>query len=112
MTENPGITGYHAHVYYDAASKPKAARLRETIETRFDVVMGRWHDRPVGPHPMFSYQIAFRPEVFAEIVPFLALNRDGLTVFLHPETGDDVADHTAHAIWLGEQQTLDISALE
>jgi aromatic ring-cleaving dioxygenase len=112
VTENPCITGYHAHIYYDAASKPEAARLREIIETRFDVVMGRWHDRPVGPHPMFSYQIAFRPEVFAEIVPFLALNRDGLTVFLHPETGDDVADHTAHAIWMGEQQPLDISALE
>lgn len=112
MTTAPAISGYHAHVYYDAASKPRAARLRETVEARFDVVMGRWHDRPVGPHPMFSYQIAFRPEIFAEIVPFLALNRDGLTVFLHPETGNDVADHTAHAMWLGEQQPLDISALE
>jgi DOPA 4,5-dioxygenase len=29
------------------------------------------------------------------------LNRDGLTVLLHPETGDDYADHTDHAAWFG-----------
>jgi aromatic ring-cleaving dioxygenase len=34
-------------------------------------------------------------------VPWLMLNRDGLTVLLHPETGDDLTDHTAHAAWFG-----------
>jgi DOPA 4,5-dioxygenase len=29
------------------------------------------------------------------------LNRDGLSVLLHPETGDDYRDHSAHAAWLG-----------
>jgi DOPA 4,5-dioxygenase len=29
------------------------------------------------------------------------LNRDDLVVLLHPETGDDLADHTAHAAWFG-----------
>ena len=29
------------------------------------------------------------------------LNRDGLTVLLHPETGDNYADHSAHAAWFG-----------
>jgi DOPA 4,5-dioxygenase len=29
------------------------------------------------------------------------LNRDGLTVLLHPETGDSYSDHTAHAAWFG-----------
>jgi aromatic ring-cleaving dioxygenase len=28
------------------------------------------------------------------------LNRDGLTVLLHPETGDNYLDHTDHAAWL------------
>ena len=111
LRETDGITGYHAHVYYDADSKPQAAALREAIEARFDVVMGRWHDRPVGPHPYGSYQIAFAPEVFAALLPWLALNRGGLTVFVHPETGDALPDHRDHAIWLGETAALNLDML-
>lgn len=105
------ITGYHAHVYYDAGTKEKAARLREALEAAFEVRLGRWHDRPVGPHPCGSYQVAFGPELFGQIVPWLALNRDGLTVFIHTESGDDIPDHTDHAIWLGEQRVLDLDGL-
>jgi DOPA 4,5-dioxygenase len=114
--ETSAITGYHAHVYYDAESKPTAAEVRAGVEARFEmrpgvIRMGRWHDNPVGPHPMGSYQIAFAPELFSEIVPWLALNRRGLTVFIHPETGDDVTDHSDYAIWLGEQREVDLSVL-
>ncbi len=105
------ITGYHAHVYYDADSKETAAEVRAAVEAAFAVRMGRWHDKPIGPHPMGSYQIAFAPEQFAEVVPWLALNRRGLIVFVHPETGDDLADHTAHAIWMGDRQELALDAL-
>ena len=111
MRPDTDIEGYHAHVYYDAERKPEAAKLRAAIEDRFDVVMGRWHDRPVGPHPMWSYQVAFAPDVFGPLVGFLALNHASLIVFIHPNTGNDVADHTDHAIWIGEQQELDVSML-
>jgi aromatic ring-cleaving dioxygenase len=30
-------------------------------------------------------------------------------VFLHPLTGDDLADHTEHAIWMGAVRALDVS---
>jgi hypothetical protein len=46
-------------------------------------------------------QIAFPAGLIGEFVPWLMLNRDGLTVLLHPETGDDYTDHTAHAAWFG-----------
>jgi len=105
------ITGYHAHVYYDARSKPVAAQLREAIAARFAVDLGRWHDQPIGPHPSASYQVAFRPELFHELVPWLALNREGLTVFIHPETGNAQADHSAHVIWLGDSRKLNLAAL-
>lgn len=111
MAKHGPIAGYHAHVYYDAGTKDRAASLRSQVEERFDTQMGRWHDKPIGPHPTGSYQIAFAPGLFGEIVPYLALNRDGLTVFVHPDTGDDIPDHTDRAIWLGEQQELDLSAL-
>ncbi len=106
------ISGYHAHVYYDSTSKAQAARLRVAIEERFEVEMGRWHDNPVGPHPMGSYQVAFRPDLFGEILPWLALNRGGLTIFAHTETGDALSDHRDHAIWLGQQQSLKLSIFD
>jgi aromatic ring-cleaving dioxygenase len=105
------ITGYHAHVYYDQATKAAAARLRDAVEQRFEVTLGRWHDAPIGPHPCASYQIAFAPELFGELLPWLALNRAGLTVFVHPETGDALTDHSAHVIWLGDSRKLRLSAL-
>ena len=106
------IQSYHAHVYYDADSKETAARLRAEVEARFDdITMGRWHDRPVGPHPCWSYQIAFEPALFGELVPWLALNRDGLTVFVHHNTDEDLPDHAEHAMWLGKSIELNLSAL-
>jgi len=108
----PRIAGYHAHVYYDpAGTKAPAAKLREAIARRFAARLGRWHDRPVGPHPRAMYQVAFAPEVFAALVPWLMLNRGKLTVLVHPETGDAYADHTAHALWLGPPLALDVEFL-
>ena len=106
------IRFYHAHIYYDEASRPAAARLREEIETRFEVVMGRWREEPVGPHPQAMYQVAFGTEEFARIVPWLMLNRDGLTVLVHPETGDAYTDHAMNPLWLGEKLQLNVEMLK
>ena len=108
----PGaVTGYHAHIFYDGASRPAAALVREALAARFDVRLGRWRDGPVGPHPRAMYQVAFTTDQFDRIVPWLMLNRAGLVVFIHPITGDDLADHTEHALWLGEKLTLDLGGL-
>ena len=106
-----GISAYHAHVYFDAATLEQARGLCEAARDTFDVEMGRVHERPVGPHPRWSCQLAFAPDVFARIMPWLALNRNGLTIFTHPETGDAIADHTEHAIWMGELLELNVDAL-
>jgi DOPA 4,5-dioxygenase len=85
--------------------------LRDKVAAAFEVELGRWHDTPVGPHPCGSYQIAFGPELFATLVPWLALNRGDLTVFVHPNTGQALADHSAHVMWLGESRALNLDAL-
>ena len=95
------IKSYHAHIYYDADTIDRARAVIDAAEATFDVVRGRMHEKPVGPHPMWSCQLEASPEVFAWLLPWLALNRDGLIVFSHPETGDVLADHCVHPIWLG-----------
>ncbi|HLI13274.1 MAG TPA: DOPA 4,5-dioxygenase family protein [Alphaproteobacteria bacterium] len=112
MNDPERITGYHAHVYYDdAKSRAAAADLRAAIAARFEVRLGRWRDDPVGPHPKPMYQVAFGADAFARIVPWLALNHRGLSVLIHPETGDDPIDHSEYALWLGEKLSLDIDYL-
>jgi DOPA 4,5-dioxygenase len=106
------ITGYHAHVYFDHASRSQAQALCEAAALTFPVVVvGRMHDRAVGPHPRGSCQLAFQPELFGHIIPWLLEHRNGLTIFAHANTGDNIRDHTEHVLWLGPSETLNLAAL-
>mgnify|MGYP002630325454 CR=1 FL=1 len=99
------IPAWHVHIYYDPAeTRDRAACLREKIAGQFPTALiGSWHDRPVGPHTRAMFQVAFGHEIFADFVPFLALHRDGLAILVHADsTHDHKADHTDHAIWMGE----------
>jgi aromatic ring-cleaving dioxygenase len=114
MADPRSITEYHAHVYYDGAeARGRAGRLRERVGKEFPQVrLGRWHDKLVGPHTQSMYQMAFPAGLLASFLPWLMLNRDGLVVLLHPETGDDYTDHTAHAAWLGALLPLRLEAFQ
>ena len=109
--ENTIIKGYHAHVYFDGNSVEQARTLRERISEEFDYAVGRFHEKNVGPHPRWSFQVAFKAEAFGTLVPWLAVNRKGLTVFVHGLSGEDIYDHTELVMWLGESVKLDLSAL-
>lgn len=107
------ITSWHAHVYFDASSCEVARALYERLPAQLaGAEIGRFHERPVGPHPMWSYQIAFPPALFGEIVPWLALNRSGLDVFVHPNTGDSRTDHAEHVLFLGRSYPLDLAVFD
>jgi aromatic ring-cleaving dioxygenase len=107
------IRRYHAHVYYaPESSRRRAALLRERVAASFPAAtLGRWHDAPVGPHIKSMYQIAFPAQLLASFLPWLMLNRDGLTILLHPETGDAYTDHTDHALWFGAILPLRLDVL-
>ena len=85
--------------------------LRDQVAARFDVVLGRWRDEPVGPHPQPMYQIAFAVPLLATLLPWLMLNRADLAVLVHPETGRPRADHLRHALWLGQVLPLNGAVL-
>ena len=111
FTDIAGIAGYHAHVYYAPATRPVAERLRQALGEGFAVTLGRWHDQPIGPHPQAMYQVAFEVPEFARLVPWLMLNRAGLSVLVHPSTGDDYEDHARFALWLGTPLPLRLETL-
>ena len=102
---------YHAHVYFDADTVAQARALCEEAGRSFKVAVGRVHEKNVGPHPRWSCQIAFAAAQFDTVVPWLDEHRGGLDVLVHALTGNDIADHTEHAYWLGGAHTLDLSAL-
>ena len=106
------IREFHAHVYFDSASLEQARQLCDAAGETFDLRVGRVHERLVGPHPRWSCQLAFAPPLFGEVIPWLALHRDGLTVFVHPDTDDVIKDHTQHALWMGEMLELNLEALK
>lgn len=105
------IEGFHAHIYYDPETRPVAERLREAIGAAFAVQLGRWHDQPVGPHPVSMYQVAFVVTEFPRLVPWLMLNRESLSILVHPLTGNDYDDHAHYALWLGQPLALRLDQL-
>ena len=107
------IEDWHAHIYFDAASRDAAMAFRDVVTAQFGsrIRMGRFHERPVGPHPRWSYQIAFDPAEFSEVVGWLTLKHGALDEFVHPNTGDQLRDHRDSALWLGRSHQLDLRAV-
>lgn len=100
---------YHAHVYFDQTSVEQARALCTQAAQRFGVVMGRVHEKLVGPHPRWSCQLAFDAAQFDRLIPWLDAHRAGLDILVHADTGHELEDHTTHAYWLGNPVELDLS---
>src|SRR5262245_32110648 len=107
------IESWHAHVYFDAESRDAAWAFRDVVGARFGdrVSIGRFHERPVGPHPCWSFQVAFGPGELADVLSWLAIHHGALDVFLHPNTGDQLRDHRDCAVWIGNSHKLDLRAV-
>lgn len=111
FADSASIRGYHAHIYYSPETRERAARVRDGLAERFRATLGRWHDEPVGPHPISMYQVAFAAEEFPLLVPWLMLNREELSVLVHPLSGDAYLDHARYAAWLGTPVPLRLDVL-
>ena len=115
MTDPPtqpiNIDAYHAHIYYDTETRPRAQRLRETIASSLGVEVRELSDEPRGPHPVPQFRFTFTTAQFEKIVPWLMLNREGLDVLVHPLTDNSYDDHSRYAVWLGSPVALKLNTM-
>lgn len=100
------IKSYHAHIYFDEDSFEKAALLRRWAAERFPVELGNWNLEPRGPHVTPSFYFGFTNDLLPVLVPWLQLNSLGLTILIHPNTGDGRADHLYYALWVNRAQPV------
>ena len=104
------IKSYHAHVYFDEDSYEKAALIRRWTSERFPVELGDWNLEPRGPHVTPSFYYGFTPDLLPIVVPWLPLNSLGLTILIHPNTGDPRSDHLHYALWVNRSQPVNAYA--
>ena len=90
------IECYHAHIYYDPARSriappPCASRWSAPSACGWEAgTTGR-----SGRTPSRCIRSRSAPRSFPTLVPFLMLNRMGLTMLLHPQYGRPRDDHTS-----------------
>ena len=106
--DTPAPFGYHVHIYFAPGeeSEKNAKALAATAETLIGDRLNETlvYKRPVGPHSQANVALHIQPEAFAELVPWLQLhNGKGLSILIHPETGDELKDHMESSMWLGKQ---------
>lgn len=109
--------GFDAHIYFMQGNPEQvkyATELWERIRREFpELRIYRVWDKPVGPHPVAMFEVnVFTPEQFGAFIPWLIIHRGPLSVLLHPNTGDDLKDHTHNASWLGQPWPLDVGMLK
>ena len=110
--DTTSIEKYHAHVYFDESTVEQAQLLCEEAGKQFKVTVGRMHHKLIGPHPCWSCQLAFDRSNHTDLLTWLALNRKGLKILIHPLTGNNLKDHTDYASWMGEPQALKLEVFK
>lgn len=105
--------GYHAHIYFRPDEAAAIAALHARAQEDLGAVASVWpiRHRPVGPHPLPMFEIEFKHPSREAVLAWIQAHHGSHDVLLHPETGNDLIDHTTHAVWLGAPQPLDLSRL-
>lgn len=101
----PDITAYHVHIYYKPGTQGEtdAVNLAQEIDRRFPKAVEDAHRvGKVGPHTEANIGVTITAQSFGEVVSFLQMNNKGLSILIHPRTGDELLDHGDAALWLGK----------
>lgn len=107
------VTDYHFHLYFTPETRDSAAALREAVAAQrdFAIEVSTLREGPVGPHPLPQFWGTVQPDAFEPAVRWYLTHHGEHSVLIHPSTGDDLRDHTRHAMWLGPPLRLDLARL-
>ncbi|KAK3058353.1 hypothetical protein LTR09_001431 [Extremus antarcticus] len=108
--------GFDIHIYYlqtDAYETKFATELHERIRREFpELRIYKLWDKPIGPHPMAMFEVnVFDPTQFGAFIAWLVVNRGPLSALIHPNTDDEIRDHTQRATWMGTALPLNVRML-
>ncbi len=100
---------YHAHIYFKPEELDVGRRLFASAKAaqgpHFQV--WRFFDKKVGPHSLPMFEIHFSHEHKAKVLEWIEENRQGLSVLIHRDSGNDLLDHQETATWLGSELPID-----
>lgn len=102
----------HIHIYFRPHQTEEALLLKAQIAKEFpELILGRFHQKPVGPHPVGSFLIRAKNEKDERNIIFYLNHKIGnLSAMIHPETGNDFEDHKQEKIqWIGPEFEIDRS---
>ncbi|MCJ8276692.1 MAG: DOPA 4,5-dioxygenase family protein [Bdellovibrionales bacterium] len=106
------IKWYHFHIYFEDKDLETLHPILEKLKEVQGLRIGHAHRRPVGPHPVGSCQVTVPSHLFEPTLQWFMRERNGLSLFIHPVSGDDYSDHTDHVVWLGKPYKLNIEFFE
>lgn len=103
---------YHAHVYFSHNQQQLAEDVRQKLlQSGFsDIQTYPLVTKNVGPHTRPMIEVNF-PDNEGGFIEWLDQNRNGLSVLIHPVTGNDIEDHSDGALWLGDKLDLNFAVL-
>lgn len=101
---------YHAHIYFapDELLLIQKVHAAASLETGIMRVF-RIIPNPVGPHATGMFEAHFPESLRTQVIDWFKTNRQGLSVLIHEDSGDDYKDHTENVLWLGEKLPLDFT---
>ena len=104
---------FHIHIYFGPDTRASALQLRAHLATTdaFSVELQTIREEPIGPHPVPMFNAHVDRANFTAVVYWLMLNHGAHPILIHPMTGDDLRDHTDHALWLGTPLSLHLHRL-
>ena len=113
----PAIKNYDVHIYFGNDPDHPGAELGANIlaERLLEAVPGAkgpfYVKAGMGPHVFPNVEVTIPPEVLSKTLTLLQLNNPGLSILVHPHTGDEILDHTTLANWVGKPVPLKLATL-
>jgi len=121
MSFTAPITSYDFHIYYTISARDIAINLKTKIFNNFskeiqqDKLVFKYlkSDSITGPHSLPFIEVDIQcPLVFIKFFSWIQLNNMGLSVLIHPNSGDAFKDHTIHTAWIGDKVEINTDMLK